>query len=75
MGKAVVRSKDQFKTKSIKNAEYPLVKIRNVSEPNVKIENTLPFRVKFLNIGIGSYGPGNVPPIGIQVIGFNNFIL
>jgi hypothetical protein len=75
MGKAVVRSRDQFKTKSIKNADYPLIKIRNVSQPNVKIENTLPFRVKFVNIGIGGYGPGNVPPIGIQVIEFSNFIL
>lgn len=75
MAKAVVRSKDQFKTKSIKSAEYPLVKIRNISEPNVKIENVLPFRVKFVNIGIGGYGPNNVPPIGIQVIEFSNFIL
>lgn len=75
MAKSVIRSKDQFKTKSIKSAEYPLVKIRNVAEPKVKIENVLPFRVKFINIGIEGYGPGNVPPIGIQVIEFNNFIL
>lgn len=75
MAKAVIRSKDQFKTKTVKTADYPLIKIRNVSEPKVKIENVLPFRVKFVNIGIEGYGPNNVPPIGIQVIGFNNFIL
>lgn len=44
--------------------------------PNrVKIEETIPFRVKFINIGIPSYGPGNVPPIGIAIIGLNNYIL
>ena len=75
MAKVVIRSKDQFKTKTVKSSDYALVKIRNVAEPKVKIENVLPFRVKFVNIGIEGYGPNNGPPIGIQVIGYNNFIL
>lgn len=45
------------------------------SAGRVKINNVVPFRVKFTNIGIPSYGPGNVPPIGIAVIGVNNYIL
>jgi hypothetical protein len=42
---------------------------------NVKAEEVLPFRVKFTTIGIEGYGPNNVPPIGIAVIGYNNYIL
>lgn len=41
----------------------------------VKVKEDLPFRVKFINIGIPSYGNFNVPPIGIAIIGFNNYIL
>lgn len=39
---------------------------------NVKINEVLPFRVKFTNIGITGY---TVPPIGIAIIGYNNYIL
>jgi hypothetical protein len=38
-------------------------------------ESVLPFRVKFINIGIESYGPNNPAPIGIAIIGYNNYIL
>lgn len=41
---------------------------------SVKINEKLPFRVKFFNIGIES-AYGGVPPIGIAIIGFNNYIL
>lgn len=41
----------------------------------VKITETLPFRIKFINVGIGGYGPNNPPPIGIAIIGVNNYIL
>lgn len=41
----------------------------------VSITSLLPFRVRFVNIGIESYGPDNVPPIGIAVIGFNNYVI
>lgn len=41
----------------------------------VKVKEDLPFRVKFTNIGIPSYGAFNVPPIGIAIVGFNNYIL
>jgi len=35
----------------------------------------LPFRVSLTNIGIEGYNPANPPGIGIQVIGFSNYIL
>jgi hypothetical protein len=41
----------------------------------VKINQVLPFRVRFTNIMVPGYSPTNVPPIGIAIIGVNNFIL
>jgi hypothetical protein len=41
----------------------------------IKIDKTLPFRVKFINIGIEAYGPNNPAPIGIAVVGYNNYVL
>ena len=35
----------------------------------------MPFRVKFETIDISGYSPTNPAPIGIAVIGFNNYIL
>lgn len=42
---------------------------------NTKVSDFLPFRVRFINIGIQSYGPNNPAPIGIAIIGTNNYIL
>jgi hypothetical protein len=39
------------------------------------IEETLPFRIKFTAIMVPGYGPGNVPPIPLQIIGYSNYIL
>jgi len=35
----------------------------------------LPFRLTLSNIGIQGYDPANPPGIGIQIIGFSNYIL
>jgi hypothetical protein len=59
----------------LKAVDYPIARIRYTSPFNVKVKDELPFRVRFTNIGITSYGENNVPPIGIAVIGFNNYIL
>lgn len=61
-------------TKSIRLSNYPVTKISD-QKINTKITETLPFRVRFTTIGIESYGPGNPAPIGIAVIGINNYIL
>jgi hypothetical protein len=37
--------------------------------------NILPFRLTITNIGIEGYSENNPPGIGIQVIGFSNYIL
>jgi hypothetical protein len=55
--------------------DFPLSKITSIPI-YVTAEDILPFRVKFTNIGIeGGYGPSNPAPIGIAVIGTNNYIL
>ena len=59
----------------LKAVDYPIARIRYASPFNVKVKDELPFRVRFTNIGITSYGENNVPPIGIAIIGFNNYIL
>ena len=61
-------------TKYVKTSDYAVTTITS-PQPTVKVTEVLPFRVKFTTIGIDSYGPGNPPPIGIAVIGINNYIL
>lgn len=58
----------------ISEKEYSITKI--VPEKKVvRINEVLPFRVRFINIGIEGYSSTNVPPIPLQVIGFSNYIL
>jgi hypothetical protein len=37
--------------------------------------SVLPFRLTITNIGIEGYDPANPPGIGVQIIGFSNYIL
>jgi hypothetical protein len=39
------------------------------------IVSILPFRIKFINVGIMTYSADNPAPIGIAVIGYSNYIL
>jgi hypothetical protein len=39
------------------------------------VATIMPFRVNFQTIDIGGYSPSNPAPIGIAIIGFNNYIL
>jgi hypothetical protein len=55
--------KESYKSKIVK------------SKRQVKINQKLPFRIKFTNIMVPGYGPNNVPPIGIAIVGVNNYIL
>lgn len=61
-------------TKSISAINYSNTKILS-AKPIVLINETLPFRVRFTNIGINAYGPGNAAPIGIAIIGLNNYVM
>jgi hypothetical protein len=50
--------------------------IISVSYPQtVTPTDILPFRLTITNIGIEGYSPQSPPGIGVQVIGFSNYIL
>jgi len=51
---------------SLVTADYPKV---------TTVTDILPFRLTITNIGIEGYSTSNPPGIGIQVIGFSNYIL
>lgn len=51
---------------SIVTTNYPEV---------ITITHNLPFMISIFNIGIEGYAPSNAPGIGVQVIGFSNYIL
>lgn len=55
-----------FKSSGIKTVDY---------SKKVSINEILPFRLKITNIGIEGINPLNPPGIGMQVIGFSNYIL
>lgn len=74
MAKAVISKKNKVVTKLVETSDYGIIKIRP-NKRSVTINEVLPFRVKFINIGIEGYSSNNVPPIPLQVIGFSNYIL
>lgn len=74
MAKAVISKKNKVVTKLIETSDYGIIKIRP-NKRSVTINEVLPFRVKFINIGVEGYSANNVPPIPLQVIGFSNYIL
>lgn len=74
MAKAVISDRPVGKLKSIAASNSLISKILFKSG-TVKVTQTLPFRVKITNIGVPSYSATNAPPVGIAIIGFNNYIL
>jgi hypothetical protein len=54
--------------------DHPLTQIK-YSAPLTTISSVLPFRVRFTTIGIEGYSSSNPPGIGIQIIGFSNWII
>lgn len=72
--KAIVQTEYSL-TKKLYQVEYPKKVKFNQGKQKIKINQTLPFRVKFLPGIISEYGAGNGAPIGIAIIGLNNYIL
>lgn len=65
---------DYLKTKSVKQTETFKVKVSQ-SLYKAKVESILPFRIRLQNINLATYNSNNPAPIGIAIIGFNNYIL
>ncbi len=53
---------------------HPITQIK-YSAPLTTVQSVLPFRVRFSTIIIEGYSSSNPPGIGIQVIGFSNWII
>lgn len=70
----VVIDESLLVSESIGTIDYPITSIDDVNH-GVRVDEILPFRVRFTNIGIEGYGSTNIPPIGIAIVGINNYIL
>ena len=64
--KTKVTSIKGFKSSGIKTVDY---------SKKVSIDAILPFRLRITNVGIEGINPLNPPGLGMQVIGFSNYIL
>jgi hypothetical protein len=75
MASAVIRKKQTSATiKAARAVAYGIIQVTGPT-PAVKVTDILPYRIRFTNIGIPSYRAFSVPPIGIQVIGYSNWII
>ena len=74
MATATISLKQEQKLRSLGTKNYPISKISD-GKRTVKINEVLPFRVRFTNIMVPGYSANNPAPIGIAIIGLNNYIL
>ena len=73
MASVVILDDSKNRIEKVSLVDYPKTKI-TYGQRLTKINEVLPFRVRFTTIGIPS-AYSNVPGIGLQVIGVNNYIL
>jgi hypothetical protein len=74
MAGIVITDISDIRFKKVKQYNNPIAKIL-FSPRKAKLKSVLPFRVKFTTIGIEGFNSSNPAPIGIAVIGVNNYIL
>ena len=74
MPAAFAKTSDYPVVKLVKHNEYPKVKVSD-SKYSTIVKDILPFRIKVYNVGLQEYSPNNPAPIGIAIIGFNNYVL
>jgi hypothetical protein len=73
MALAVIIDDTLQKARVIKEVDHPIAKIVPITR-GVRINEVLPFRVRLTTIGLAGAN-ANVPGIGLQIIGINNYIL
>jgi len=75
MAKVTLTATEYPIVKKFTQSEYPKkVKISQKSI-KVKINDNLPFRIKFLPGIVSAYNSDSPAPIGVAIIGVNNYIL
>jgi hypothetical protein len=76
MAKAVITEKSPGRAKSLKSIDYGIIKLGKKGYPQtIRINEVLPFRISFTNVMVPSYSSSDIPPIGIAIVGVNNYIL
>lgn len=63
------------KVREITYLDYPIAQYETVKYPITTITENLEFRIRFETITVKGYDNQNVAPLGIAVIGVNNYIL
>ena len=74
VAKAIITDKQKINTVLIENEGFFRSTVLE-SRGTVLINEVLPFRIRFTDIRIPGYNENNVPGIGLQVIGYSNYIL
>lgn len=75
MGKVTLTATEYPIVKKLTQSEYPKKIKISQKQIKVKINDNLPFRVKFLPGIISEFSANNPAPVGVAVIGVNNYIL
>ena len=76
MAKAVITEKSPGRAKSLRSIDYGIIKLGKKGYPQtIRINEVLPFRISFTNVMVPSYSSSDIPPIGIAIVGVNNYIL
>jgi hypothetical protein len=74
MASVSIAEKSKKSVKKLRAIDYGIINVKKSGWSTVLVEETLPFRVRFTNITIPGYGATNIPGIGVQVIGYSNYI-
>jgi hypothetical protein len=75
MAQAVIIDDQRNKLSLINEIEYSNISIAENQKKYIAISEILPFRIRITNIGIEGFSSKNPAPIGIAIIGINNYIL
>jgi len=75
MASVAIFNKQATILKSINQHTFPKVSIEEKVNKGITINEFLPFRVRITDIDIVAFGPNNIPPIPLQIIGVSNYIL
>jgi hypothetical protein len=74
VARAIITDKQKINTVLIENDGFFRSTISE-SRGTVLINEVLPFRIRFTDIRIPGYNQNNIPGIGLQIIGYSNYIL
>ena len=75
MASVSIEEKTRFNNLTINIKDFAVPSIEEKVQKRVTINELLPFRIRITDIDIVGFGPNNVPPIPLQIVGISNYIL